>query len=231
MKSNVEVTLAITPETIVFPEFTGKDGSREPMYARFTGSDSASVSILSADSANKLINVEINKNGFDDDPTRQIRFSVQPGMPVGRFRERVVFKTDNTSVPTLNVNAMGEVTGTIIVTPRQLPLGTITPENTISKTISLKSARDDYTFNVLDVSSTVKEIATELITVTKGKEYKINVSLPNGTAHPLVRGEIVIKTDDKDQGSITVQVFGRSAPVSRNNSPGKPETEKEMLPM
>ena len=49
--------------------------------------------------------------------------------------------------------------------------------------------------------------------------------------HPIVRGEIVIKTDDKDQESITVQVFGRSAPVPQNNSPGKPETEKEMPPM
>ncbi len=226
MSATVEVGLAINPETIVFPDVTGKDGSREPLYARLTGSESASVSILSAESANKLINVEINKNGFNDDPTRQIRFSVQPGMPVGRFRERVVFKTDNTSVPALNVNVMGEVTGTIIVTPRQLPLGTIAPGSTISKTISLKSAHDEYTFNVLDVSSTVKEIATELITVTKGKEYMINVSLPDGIPHPIVRGEIVIITDDKDQESIRVQIYGRAAPVPQNNRPGKPKRKR-----
>ena len=223
--------LAITPETIDFPAFTGKDGSREPLYARLTGSVSASVSILSAESANKLVKVEVNKTGFDDDPTRQIRFSVQPGMPVGRFRERVIFKTDNTSVPALSMDVMGEVTGSIIVTPRQLPLRTITPGSTISKTISLKSARDEYTFNILNVSSTVKEIATELITVTKGKEYMIKVSLPDGTANPIVRGEIVIKTDDKDQESISVQIYGRAAPVPQNNRPGKPETEKEIPPM
>ena len=227
----MEVVLAITPETINFSSFTSKDGSGEPLYARFTGSESASVSILSAESANKLVKVEVNKTGFDDDPTRQIRFSVQPGMPVGRFRERVVFKSDNTRVPALNVYVMGEVTGSIIVTPRQLPLGTITSGSTISKTISLKSARDEYTFNILNVSSTVKEIATELITVTKGKEYMIKVSLPDGTAHPIVRGEIVMKTDDKDQESISVQVYGRTAPVSRNNRQEKPETEKEIPPM
>jgi hypothetical protein len=231
VSATVEVALAITPETIVFREITAKDGSKEPLYARLTGSDSASVTILSVESANKLINVEVNKSGFDGDPSRQIRISAKPGMTIGRFRERVVLKTDNPSVTTLNMNIIGEVTGNIIVTPTNLPLGTITPENTSSKTISLTSARDDYTFNVLDISSTIKEIATELITVTKGKEYRINVSLPNGTPQPIVRGDIVIKTDDKDQESISVQVFGRTAPVSRNNSPGKPETEKEMPPM
>jgi len=231
VSATVEVALAISPETIVFPAFSGKDGSREMLYARFTGSESASVNIIAVESANKLINVELNKSGFDDDPNRQIRFSVKPGMPVGRFRERVVFKTDNTSVPALSMDVRGEVSGNIIVTPRHLPLGTITPGRTTSKTISLKSAHDESTFNVLDVSSTVKEIATELITVTKGKEYIIKVSLPDGTPHPIVRGEIVMKTDDKDQESITVQVFGRAAPVSRPNRPEKPDTEKEMPPM
>ena len=121
---------------------------------------------VGVETANKLINVEVNKSGFDDDPSRQIRCSVQPGMPVGRFRERVILKTDNSSVPSLKMDITGEVTGNIIVTPLHLPLGTITSGHTISKTINLKSARDEYTFNVLEVSSTVKEIATELITVT-----------------------------------------------------------------
>jgi hypothetical protein len=231
VSATVEVALAISPETIVFREITATDGSREPLYARLTGSASASVTILSTESANKLINVEVNISGFDGDPSRQIRISAKPGMTIGRFRDRIVLKTDNTSVTTLHINIIGEVTGNIIVTPMTLPLGTITPANTTSKTISLKSARDDYTFNVLDVSSTIKEIATELITVTKGKEYRINVSLPDGTPQPIIRGDIVIKTDDKNQDSISVQTYGRSAPPSVNSKSGKPETEKEMPPM
>jgi hypothetical protein len=149
-------------------------------------------------------------------------------MSIGRFREQVVYKTDNASVSTLSLYVTGEATGDIIVNPQHLPLGTITAGSTISKTISLKSARDESTFNVLDVSSTVKEIATELITVTKGKEYMINVSLPDGSPNPIVQGEIVIKTDDKDQKSISVQVYGRTAPASRDN---RPKTEIETPPM
>ena len=231
VSATVEVVLAINPATIVFPDFIGNKGSNEPLYAGLTGSESATVKIVSVESAKKLINVEVNQSGFDGNPTRQIRFSVLPGMAVGRFRERVVLKTDNASVPTLNLYVIGEVTGNIIVNPRHLPLGTITPGNTSSKTISLKSASDAFTFKILDVSSTVAAITTELITITPGKDYQIVVSLPEGSTPSIVRGQIVIKTDDKDQETIEVQVFGRIAPVSPSNRPGESETEKEMPPM
>ncbi len=210
VSATVEILLTITPAAIVFPAFIGSGGSTEPLYARLSGSKSASVKIISTESANKLINIEINQKGFDADPTRQIRFSVRPGMAVGRFREQVVFKTDNTSVPALNVNVMGEVTGTITVNPLQLPLGTLTPGSTVRKTIQLQSAAEAFTFNVVEVSSTVEGMTTELITVTPGKEYQVVVSLPEGSKQSIIRGQIVIKTDDPDQGIITVRVFGRA---------------------
>ena len=106
---------------------------------------------------------------------------------------------------------MGDVTGTIKVSPKHLPLGTIAPGSTVSKTIQLKSAAEAFTFNVVEVSSTVEGMATELITVTPGKEYQVVVSLPEGSKKSIVRGEVVIKTDDPDQGIITVRVFGRAA--------------------
>ena len=226
------MVLAITPATIVFPAFIGSVGSSEPLYARLSGSESAAVNITSIKSANKLLNVEINKDGFDDDPARQIQFSVLPGMTVGRFREAVAFKTDNKSVASLKLYVIGEVLGNITVSPkRHLPLGIISPGNTTSKTIVLKSTRDTYSFNVVDVSSTVKEIATELITVTEGTEYQVVVSLPDGTPHPIVQGKIIIKTDDKDQESITVGIFGRTAPAPRRTKQQRPVTQKELPPM
>ena len=211
VSATVEVVLTINPAAIVFPAFIGSRGSKKSLYARLIGSESASVKIISTESANKLINIEINQNGFDGDPKRQIRFSVRPGMAVGRFREHVVFKTDNTSVPALNVYVMGEVTGTITVTPRHLPLGTITPGSTVRKTIQLQSAAEAFKFNVVEVSSTVEGMATELITVTPGKEYQVVVSLPEGSKQSIINGQIVIKTDDPDQRIITVRVFGRAA--------------------
>lgn len=211
VSATVEVALAIQPATIVFPAFIGSKGSIEPRYAALTGKESASVTILSVESAHKMIKVDVDTSGFDDNPARQIRFSVQPGIQVGRFRERVVFKTDTASVPELSVYVMGEVTGTINVSPKHLPLGTITPGSTVRKTIQLQSAAEASKFNVVEVSSTVEGMATELITVKPGKEYQVAVSMPEGSKQSVIRGHIVIKTDDPDQEIITVRVFGRSA--------------------
>jgi len=232
VSARVEMVLAIKPARIVIPEFIGKDGSTDPLYAQFTGTKRNSVNIVSVKSANKLLNIEINKDGFDGDTTRQIKIKVLPGMAVGRFREKVIFKTDNTSVPTLQLYVMGESIGNITVSPRNLPLGKISPESTTRKTIRLQSTNDTFTFNVVDVSSTVKAIATELITVTPGKEYQVVVSLPDGAPHPIIRGKIIIKTDTEEQKIITVRVFGHTTPIrgrTRSKSPARTEKTKKRL--
>jgi len=243
VSASVEMMLAIKPARIVIPQFIGKDGSTEPLYAQFTGTKSNAVNIVSIKSANKLLDIEIDKEGFDGDTARQIKIKVLPGMPVGRFREKVIFKTDNTSVPTLQLYVMGESIGNIMVSPRNLPLGRISPESTTRKTIRLRSANDTFTFNVADVSSTVEEIATELITVTPGKEYQVVVSLPDGTPNPIIRGNIIIKTDSEEQKIITVRVFGHTKNIpgrTRSKSPARsdkteprrsPNSSKELAPM
>lgn len=229
VSAQVEILLAINPARIVFPTFIGKDGCSEPLYARLTGSKSTSANIVSFKSANPLLNVEVNKDGFEGDPSRQIRFSILPGVSVGRFREQVIFKTDNADVPTLKLYVMGESIGNIKVTPQNLSLGRITPDSAIKKTVLLKSANNTFRFNIVDVSSTVPGLATELITIKPGKEYQIVVSLPDGAPHPIIRGEIIIKTNTTDQEIITVRVFGHaeSAPGSnRRISPLRPRRTK-----
>gem|GEM_PF-949765 len=213
VSAKVEVALAISPASIVFPAFTGASGSAEPLYARISGSQSPSVNISGVECSNKLISVEANPGGFDGDPGRQVKFTVLPGMPIGRFRERIVLTTDSDKVPELSLFVMGEVLGPISVTPRHLPLGTIQAGTPVRKIIRLQSTLPDGAFRVVDVKSTVEGLTTELITVTPGSEYKIAVGLAEGLSRPVIRGEIIITTDNKEQASIPVRVFGRTLPA------------------
>jgi hypothetical protein len=168
------------------------------------------VNVTSIECPNKLISVEVNRSGFDGDPGRQVKFSVLPGMPIGRFRERVVLTTDSEKVPSLSLFVTGEVQGAISVTPRHLSLGTMQAGAPVRKTIRLQSTQPEAAFRVLDVKSTVEGMTTELVTVTPGREYQIAIGLAKGFIQPVVRGEIIITTDNRDQGTISVRVFGRT---------------------
>ncbi len=226
VSAHVEVALAISPASLVFPDFAASAGSAQPLYARITGSQSATAKITAIECASRLINVEVNREGFDGDPGRQVKFSVRPGMPAGRFRERVVFKTDSTTAPELSLSVTGEALGPISVTPRHLSLGTIQPGVPVRKVIRLQSTQPGYSFRVVDVKSTGEGITAELVTLAQGSRYEIAVGLAEGFSGPVVRGEIVITTDDKDQGPITARVFGRivkmpvPGPVPEETVPG-----------
>jgi len=226
VSATVEVVLAINPVTIVFPAFASSSGSLQPRYARLTGSQSSTVDIAAFECANKRIKVEFNRSGFDNDATRQVKISVEPGMPVGRFRERVTVKTDSEKAGVLTLFVMGEVLGAVSVSPRHLPLGTIRPGTTVTRHITLRSTHEDITFKVLQVSSTVEGLDTELTETVPGKEYLIAVSAAEGLDRPVIRGEILITTDVPNQQTITVRVFGR---ILRESQRGRPARSQDQI--
>jgi len=227
VSARAEIKLAVNPQTIVFPAFSISNGSTQPLYAQLTGSESDSVKIVSAQSTNELIRIEVNHDGFDGDPARQIKFTVLPGMSEGRFRERVVLTTDSTSIGTLSLFVTGEALGNIKVTPKHLPFGMIQAGRSVRRTIRLQATHDAFSFNVLGVKSTVDELVAEVTTITPGKEYMVNVVLPDDYPHDIVRGEIIITTDDKDQETVTVRVFGRAAGPTQKRQPAHPSLSAE----
>ena len=237
VSARIEMELNVSPARIVFKEFISKNGSSEPHYARLTGSKSASAKIVSVESRNPLLKIDLNKDGFDGDPDSQIRISVLPGMPVGRFREKIIFKTDIESTPSLQLYVMGEAVGNITIKPKNLSLGKINTAKPLKKTIRLRAADDAFTFNIKEISSTIEGLSTELVTITSGKEYQVVASLPEGTTQPVLRGTINIKTDSDEQETINVRVFGfTQAPpglersrVKKNSRNGS--NQKELPPI
>jgi hypothetical protein len=201
--------LAIKPATIDFRKINTAEGSKKPLYARLSGTESGGIKIVSVESKNKFLDVEVEPDGFDNDPARQIKFTLKPGVPVGRFRERIIVKTDHKSVSSLNLYVRGEVLGNIDVDPKHLSLGLITSNKVIEKTIRVYSTTDSFTFNITDVKTTVQGLQTELKTITPGKEYTIVCTFEKGDLPPVISGKIIITTNEKAQNSITVRVFGR----------------------
>jgi len=208
VSTEVKVVLAAEPNRLSFGQI--KKGGEAVRYAALTGSYKESVKITSVESNNQYLKVDTNLKGFENDKQKQIRVSLRPGMKIGRFNERVILHTDHKAVKDLTLYVMGEIVGNIVVTPNFLHFGMFEHGKSVERLITVRATADN-TFKVLEIKSTVPEVVTGLETVQPGKEYRIRATLKENFTGDILRGQLLIKTNDKDQGMIEVNVFGRVA--------------------
>ena len=208
VEATVKVVLATKPSRINFGRF--KKGTKSlTRYVSLTGEEWKKVKILSAVSKNKSIKVETRPGGFAGDPEKLFRVTILPDIKPGRFRDRITIQTDHPTVKKLVVYVYGDATGNIIIRPTYLSFGMLQKGRAIEKKIDLRSA-DDARFRVLDVRSTVPELVTAVETVEDGKRYSVTARITDTFDKNLLKGKIIIRTDDSEQERIEVRVFGRA---------------------
>jgi hypothetical protein len=190
-------------------------------YISLSGNDKDKTKVTSVKAKNKDIQVEMNPAGFENDKDKQIKVTVLPGMKLGKFRDRVSVGTDHEKIDKLSFYVYGEIMGNITVQPNYLSFGVLKKGQKKEKKIILKST-SDAVFKVLEVTSTMPELATKLETIKEGKEYSITAFLNEGFSGNSLKGKVNIKTDDELQKNIEVKVFGRTAP--------KPSKKKIKIP-
>lgn len=230
VSADVQVILTTKPNRINFGRLR-KGTKSEPKYVSLIGTDKNTVKITSIKSKNKFLEVETNPAGYEKDLGKQIKVSVLSGMNVGRFRERIIIHTDHEKVKQLTLYAYGEVVGNIMVKPNYLSFGILKEGKSPEKTIILKSTSDSL-FKVLDVKSTIPELETELEIVQEGQEYKVKARVKEVFDNPLLRGKVIITTDDPEQENIEVKVFARTLQKPMKSRPQeKSEKDEKKSPV
>lgn len=213
ISTTVQIVLDLEPSRIAVGQL--KKGSETIRYAALTGNDKDSVKINSVESSSQFIKVDTNLKGFDKDKQKQVKITILPGMKVGRFNERAVLHTDHKNIKDVTLYIMGEVVGNITVSPNYINFGMIEKGKSVERIINLKSAAD-ASFKVLEIKSTTPDIVTGLETVQAGKEYRIRATLKESFTGDILRGQILIKTNDKEQTNIEINTFGRVAKPPQN---------------
>jgi len=216
VSTDVQVILDVEPGRIPFGQIK-KDGGETVRYTALAGNDRDKVKITSVESKNEFIKVETNLKGFEGDPKKQIKVTVLPGMKAGRFSERVLLHTDHKDVKELPLYVMGEVLGKIATSPTIVNFGILQKGKSVERVITLR-ATTDTPFKVLEVKSTLPDVVAELETVKPGSEYRIRATLKDSFSGNMVRGKILIKTSDKEQPDLELNVFGR-IPLQRPQPP------------
>ena len=224
VSADVNVILTVTPNRVYFGSF--KKGETPIKYVRLEGRDKDKTNITKVEvvSKNRSLKVDVAPESTAEIPKKKIMFTVLPDVKVGKLRERIIIHTDHEKIKKLTVYAHGEVRGDIIVKPSYLSLGTLEKDKKIVKTIKLDAA-ENISFKVLDVSSTDIEVKADFETITEGKSYRINVSPVDGYTKSILKGDVLIKTDNKEQEEIKVKFFGR-VKVDRPRKKQRPPVKK-----
>ncbi len=222
VSADVEIVLSTSPTRVNFGRLQ-KSYRPTAKYIALTGNAKDSVTITSVESKNEHIKVDVNPAGFENNKNKKIKIEVLPGLTVGKFRERITLHTDHETVKKLSLYVYGDIIGTIAVTPRYLSFGMLREGVPNEKTITLKAA-SEAAFKVLDVTSTIPEVETSLETIQEGKEYKVKAVIKQGFDKAILRGKILIQTDDTEQQNIEVNVFARKKlPPKKKGVTKKPQ--------
>lgn len=133
------------------------------------------------------------------------RFTL-PWFSVGRFGKKITINTDHEKVKELSFYVHGEIVdGNIYVDTNHLFFS----KRRKNRTIWLR-ALSDATFKVLDAKSTTPDLVTKVKTIREGMEYWVTVRTTEDFdyVNDLLKGSIIIRTDDKEQDIIRVRVTG-----------------------
>ncbi len=228
LKMNIHAVLAIQPHRMRFGQL--RKGTDYPVqYASLIGSEKGRAKIISAKSKNEYIAVETGVFESGNNTEEQVKVTVLPGMRVGQFSDQIKIKTDYKKMKDLKIYVSGEVVGNIILSRKHLSFGLFKKGGRYEKSIRLTAAQG-VSFKVLDVKSSIPGLHTKVITIQEGSRYKINAYIEKDFKADSLDGKIQIVTDDENQKTIEINVFGKASrgkPIGKKSKGANPPNVKK----
>jgi len=138
------------------------------------------------------------------EPGLKLRVTLLKTMPAGPFQDTVEVATTGRPV---EIPVYGRVVGNLVTEPAQVSFG-ILPHGQGATRIVRLTNNGSHPVAIREVSSTSPAVVAKAASITAGKEYKITLELRKGTPDGQLHGQLVIKTDDPEQTSLTVPFYG-----------------------
>ncbi len=138
------------------------------------------------------------------EPGPKLKIALLRTMPGGPFQDTVEVATNGRP---LEIPVYGRVVGDLITEPAQVSFG-ILPHGSGAMRIVRLTNNGARPVAIKELSSTSPAVVAKAEPITAGKEYKITLQLRKGTPDGQLRGQLVIKTDDPEQTSLTVPFYG-----------------------
>ena len=160
----------------------------------------------------KLTPPPAGEDGKGDVREYKLRVSFNDDVPAARISDAIIMSTNLREMPMLTVRVYGYVRGPITYLPQRLYFNRLREDDALSQTQYVDLELSDKTkggFKVLEAAATPDFFKTNIEELEKGKKYRVHVTYKGDYAEPIIRGNLVVKTDNPVQDTIEMIIGGR----------------------
>jgi len=183
------------PDEVVFDSVRkGSEQARE-VSIKYNGS-AKDFKILKVSNSNPNIAVV-------SEPDLKLKVALLKTMPPGPFQDTVEIATSGRPV---EIPVYGRIVGNLVTEPAQVSFG-ILPHGQGAMRIVRLTNNGTRAVAITGISTTSPAVIAKADPITPGKQYKITLELRKGTPDGQLHGQVVIKTDDPEQASLTVPFY------------------------
>jgi len=197
------VRLLILTRGLHFGTVKKRDGAKREIVVMDPGDGSLAVNEVTCDSPS--VKVSLTRNDKPD-LVYLVTADLKPGAPVGELKAKIKVSTNYPREPIVEIPVAAAVVGDIEAFPNQFFLGLLKKGQTASKTITL-STTSDKPLVIRKMDSPFDYVTITTLPEIRGKKYSVTATLKDTAPLGLIKGEVVIHTNDRDQKEIRVPVY------------------------
>jgi hypothetical protein len=203
LQGEVKVEVEADPADVMFDKVHyGTEASREVTISDLSQNPKGfSVGPVTNTNPNIKVAPEPRKDGK---PGAILKVTLLKSMPIGPFDDSINVVSNRKPI---DVHVSGIVTGDLTLSPMQVSFGIVPSKQSVIRILRLTND-SPRAVNVLGISSTNQSVTATVEPVKPGKEYKITVELRKNTPDGQLRGILAIRTDDRDQSTLSVPFYG-----------------------
>jgi len=201
MQGEVKQQVAAVPAEAAFGTVRkSTEVSKDVMIDDLAGKGEFKIGEISNSNPAIKVTQEPRKDGK---PGAMLKIALLGTMAPGTFDDTVKVNTNRSP---LQIDVFGTVVGDLSLEPAQVSFGITRKGQDVVRILKLTNS-GNRDVKVLDISSSTPSVVASADPVKPGKEYKITVTLRQGTPEGQLRGQLAIKTDDPEQAVVNVPFY------------------------
>jgi hypothetical protein len=188
----------------------GEPVSRE--IAVVPGRPGAAYAVTAVETSNPALAAEIVPASgaagqrTDDAPGQRIVVRLAKELPLGRFNDHLVLRTNSPREPTITVPVFASVEGDVVVLPPQVTFGIARRGSVTERELHIRN-RGAAPIALTRVVVRPDAVAYSLATVREGIEWEMTLRLPDGLPAGKIEGSVEIFTDHPREGRLVIPLY------------------------